>query len=348
MKGKRYAWSLLGLFIIHSDTFLPSSFDVRYSLVQDEIHVEYGSMKSFDPYQYLLENRHALSQANQLHFPIRGAVDVKKLGEYDITYAQDLKLHVVVEDTTAPSVSLSALSLTQNESFEWDEKTLKAIVQDLNDNETDSQTLSERFHCDDVDTTKSGAQKVQCQTEDNSGNQAVALLSVQVNAKTAGRSKVSTPVITRSSETADRSISTTSNTTVIPQAAYSATEMRQIREVAILINQIRTEHGLSPLTLEIGKYHQVGYIRALEVASKYSHTRPNGKPCYTVFSDYGLSFQSSGENIARGQQSARQVVNDWMNSPAHRANILRPEFTYIVIGVTGNGTNKYWIQEFFS
>lgn len=347
MKGKRCAWLLLGLFIMHSDAYLPSAFDARYTLMQEEVRVEYGSVESFDPYQYLLENRHAISQEKQRRFPIHGNVDVNQLGEYDITYAQDLKLHVVVEDTTAPSISLSSLSLAQNSSFQWDEKTLSSIIHELKDNETDKKTLSERFHCDDIDTSKSGAQTVQCQTEDNSGNQTVAMLSVQVNAKNAGSAKAQ-PVVTQPPTGISRSAEVVPHTITIPQASYSAIEVRQIREVVVLINQIRQENGLSPLTLEIGDYYQVGYLRVQEVAARYSHTRPNGKPCYTIFSDYGLSFQSSGENIARGQQSARQVVNDWMNSPAHRANILRPEFTYIVIGVTGNGSDKYWVQEFFS
>ena len=55
MKGKRCAWSLLVLFIIHADTYLPAFFDARYSLAQDEIHLEYGSTTTFDPYHYLLE-----------------------------------------------------------------------------------------------------------------------------------------------------------------------------------------------------------------------------------------------------------------------------------------------------
>lgn len=335
MKGKRCAWSLLGLFIMHSDTYLPYLYDARYSLTRDEIHVEYGSVETFDPYQYLLENRHALSEEKQERFPISGTVDVQKLGEYDVRYASDMKLHVVVEDTTPPKVALSSLSLKQNESFQWNEKTLSLIVNELSDNETDEQTLSERLQCEDVDTSQSGTQTIQCQTEDNSGNETVAMLSVHVNnaATTIMPPQQTAPVI---------------STITIPNASYSAAELNQIREVVVLVNQIRQENGLSPLTMEIGNYYRVGYLRTQEVAAKYSHTRPNGKPCYTIFSDYGLTFKSSGENIARGQQTAKQVVNDWMSSPTHRANILRPEFTYIVVGVTGSGSSKYWIQEFFS
>ncbi len=344
MKGKRCAWSLLVLFIIHSDTYLPAFFDARYSLVQDEIHLEYGSTTTFDPYLYLLENRHVLTKEKQLRFPVHGSVDMQQLGNYDITYAQNMKLRIVVEDTTPPSITLSSLSLNQNQSFQWDEKTISSVVKELSDNETDQKTLRERFHCDDVNTAQSGKQKVRCQTEDNSGNKASAMLSVDVNAKANSVNKTTEKTLTESTRT-----TTSASTTIpIPTASYNAAEIKQIREVAVLINQIRQKNGLSPLTLEIGNYHQVGYLRMQEVAAKYSHTRPNGKPCYTIFSDYGLSFKSSGENIARGQQSAQQVVSDWMNSPSHRANILRPEFTYIVIGVTGSGSSKYWVQEFFS
>lgn len=334
MKGKRFTWLILGLFIMHSDAYLPYLYRARYSLVSDEVHVEYGSVTSFDPYSYLLENRHALSKEKQAQFPVNGTVDVQKLGEYDLQYGNDMKLHVVVEDTTPPKIALASLALKQNQSFQWNEENLASIVSDLSDNETDQATLKERLHCADIDTSQSGTQKVQCQTEDNSGNEAAAMLSVQVNNVTSTVTpQYSAPVI---------------STITIPNAHYNTEELNQIREVAILVNQIRSEHGLPPLILEMGNYYRVGYLRTQELAANYSHTRPNGRPCYTIFTDYGLYFQSSGENIARGQKTAQQVVNDWMNSPDHRANILRPEFTYIVIGVTGSGSSRFWLQEFFS
>lgn len=96
MKGKRCAWSLLVLFIIHADTYLPAFFDARYSLAQDEIHLEYGSATIFDPYHYLLENRHVLAKEKQLRFPVHGSVDMQQLGNYDITYAQNMKLRIVI------------------------------------------------------------------------------------------------------------------------------------------------------------------------------------------------------------------------------------------------------------
>ncbi|MBT3155145.1 hypothetical protein HTV45_30445 [Streptomyces sp. CHD11] len=54
-----------------------------------------------------------------------------------------------------------------------------------------------------------------------------------------------------------------------------------------------------------------------------------------------------GENIACGQRSAAEVVEGWMNSPGHRANILKAGFTHIGVGFAGGGrAGTYWTQLF--
>lgn len=334
MKGK--IWFCAGmLFFLHADTFFPSDFDFRYSLSEHEVHIEIGSVKQFDPYTYLLENRHALNEETQKRFSVQSDVDIKQLGNYAVVYNDDMNLQVVVEDTTPPHLELASLSLKQNDAFSWDTSTLSKVVKALDDNETDADTLRKRLHCDNVDTTKSGQQQVNCSVKDNSGNEAKLALAVNVQSPAP---VYEAPVV---STAVDHVIH-------IPAAAYSGNELAQIQEVAALVNQIRADNGLAPLSLDLGDYHNVTYLRTLEVVANYSHTRPNGRACYTIYSDYGLVYHSSGENIARGQQSAQEVVNDWMNSPSHRANILRAEFTKISIGVQGSGNAKYWVQEFFS
>lgn len=122
-----------------------------------------------------------------------------------------------------------------------------------------------------------------------------------------------------------------------------------IQEVFEIVNQERTAAGKDPLTLD-QTLLQVADIRAEELLQKYSHDRPDGSSCFTAFNDAGIVNVYMGENIAAGQKSAEQVMDDWMNSPGHRQNILSDDFTRIGIGlrVSNNGYKYYWVQVFTS
>ncbi len=341
MKGKMLFCSGILLFV-HADSFFPSDYDARYSLTKDEVYIEIGSLDTFDPYNYLLENRHEVSETKQKRFNVRGDVDVKKLGEYTVHFNEDMSLKVIVQDTTPPQLELASMTLKQNDAFSWNKDTLTKVIKKLSDNETSSDALKEKLQCDKVDTAKSGNQYINCSVKDNSGNVAKHALTVYVESPhiLSSVNRSATPAIAKEDKI-DPVIH-------IPTASYSNYELYQIQQVAGLVNQIRAENGLNSLSLDLSDFHNVTFLRVLEVASNYSHTRPDGRACYTIYGDYGLGYRSSGENIARGQKTAQEVVNDWMNSPAHRANILRPEFTRICIGTYGHGDSKFWVQEFFS
>ncbi|WP_141725024.1 CAP domain-containing protein, partial [Streptomyces niveus] len=79
----------------------------------------------------------------------------------------------------------------------------------------------------------------------------------------------------------------------------------------------------------------------------YSHTSPDGRQPWDRAAAAGCSHRGIGENIACGQRSAAEVVRGWMDSPGHRANILKPDFTHIGIGLRGGGEMAtYWTQLF--
>ena len=65
MKGKMLFCSGILLFV-HADSFFPSDYDARYSLTKDEVYIEIGSLDTFDPYNYLLENRHEVEPLKSL------------------------------------------------------------------------------------------------------------------------------------------------------------------------------------------------------------------------------------------------------------------------------------------
>jgi uncharacterized protein YkwD len=80
--------------------------------------------------------------------------------------------------------------------------------------------------------------------------------------------------------------------------------------------------------------------RAQELVTSYSHTRPDNKE--KPYDEIG----AMNENIARGQFSPQEVVEDWMNSPGHRSNILNEDAFAIGVGCYSTGTSYYWAQEF--
>lgn len=118
------------------------------------------------------------------------------------------------------------------------------------------------------------------------------------------------------------------------------------KEVVTLVNEERAAYGLSPLTLSTD-ITNAAKVRALEIQSSFSHTRPDGRNFYTALTDKNINYKSAGENIAWGQKTPEEVVTAWMNSAGHRANILNENYTTIGVGYLQNqsGTN-YWVQLF--
>lgn len=117
-------------------------------------------------------------------------------------------------------------------------------------------------------------------------------------------------------------------------------------QVARLVNEERAKAGLSPLIVK-REVTAAAQTRAREIQTNFSHTRPNGSSFSTALTAAGVSYRSSGENIAYGQTDAAQVMRDWMNSSGHRANILNPDFTTIGVGHDKNAAGvDYWTQLF--
>ena len=113
------------------------------------------------------------------------------------------------------------------------------------------------------------------------------------------------------------------------------------RRVLELVNEERRKAGLSALAVHQGLQNAADK-RAVELVSLFSHTRPNGTSCFTVLDEYNVSYRRAGENIAEGYPTPEMVVNGWMNSSGHRANILNPEFTHLAVGHYGSE----WVQLF--
>ena len=121
-------------------------------------------------------------------------------------------------------------------------------------------------------------------------------------------------------------------------------------EVVSLTNAHRAAHGLRPLaddaTLTVAAQ---AYSEDMVARRFYSHTSPEGTQPWDRARAAGSTHLGIGENIACGQRSPAEVVQGWMDSPGHRANILKPDFTHIGVGFQGGGkAGTYWTQLFGS
>ena len=142
-----------------------------------------------------------------------------------------------------------------------------------------------------------------------------------------------------------RNSSNTIKASVTIRVVSSLNIERMINDVVRLTNAERVKAGLPALsynsTLEKG-----AMIRAQEIIQSFSHTRPDGSKFYTVF-EGGYAYSAIGENLAAGFNTAASVVDGWMNSDGHRANILKEAYTQIGIGIKKDAEGRiYWVQIF--
>ncbi|PWL52328.1 MAG: hypothetical protein DBY36_04255 [Clostridiales bacterium] len=116
-------------------------------------------------------------------------------------------------------------------------------------------------------------------------------------------------------------------------------------EVVRLVNEIRVQYGLKPLT-ENWELSRVARYKSQDMADNgyFSHTSPTYGSPFQMMKAFGLSYRAAGENIAYGQRSPQAVVDAWMNSSGHRANILNASYTQIGVGYVADG--RYWTQMF--
>ena len=117
------------------------------------------------------------------------------------------------------------------------------------------------------------------------------------------------------------------------------------QEVIRLVNVERANAGLSSLKYD-WELARVAKYKSQDMHDKnyFSHTSPTYGSPFTMLKNFGISYKSAGENIAKGQRSAQAVVNAWMTSEGHRANILNKNYTHIGIGYVKDG--HYWTQMF--
>ncbi|UHA72700.1 CAP domain-containing protein [Paenibacillus sp. 481] len=115
------------------------------------------------------------------------------------------------------------------------------------------------------------------------------------------------------------------------------------QQVINLVNQERSKAGLQPLKAD-SQLNDVAMVKAKDMHSKnyFSHTSPTYGSPFDMMKQFGVKYNTAGENIAKGQQSPAQVMKDWMNSPGHRENIMKGQYSSIGVAYY----NGVWVQLF--
>ncbi|MER1987528.1 MAG: CAP domain-containing protein [Solibacillus sp.] len=129
-------------------------------------------------------------------------------------------------------------------------------------------------------------------------------------------------------------------------AQQSLSEVDQIEAAVVqLTNNERAKAGLAPLEMDNALMAAAREkSQDMKVNNYFSHTSPTFGSPFDRLKALGISYQAAGENIAKGQRTAEEVVTAWMNSEGHRANILDGKFTHIGVGFVKDGS--IWTQQF--
>ena len=116
-------------------------------------------------------------------------------------------------------------------------------------------------------------------------------------------------------------------------------------EVVRLVNAERAKYGLKALASN-WELARVARYKSQDMADKhyFSHTSPTYGTPFQMMKSFGITYRAAGENIAYGQRTPQEVVNAWMNSSGHRANILNSSYAQIGVGYAAKG--NYWTQMF--
>ena len=128
----------------------------------------------------------------------------------------------------------------------------------------------------------------------------------------------------------------------------SAGQSSMTSQVVNLVNSERAAQGLTALQKD-SRLAALAQQKAEDMAKNqyFSHTSPTYGSAFDMLKAAGYSYKTAGENIAMGQKSAASVMDGWMHSSGHRANILHTSYEKIGVGyaVSADGM-PYWVQIF--
>ncbi len=177
-------------------------------------------------------------------------------------------------------------------------------------------------------------------------------LPIKIIDKSTSNSGSTSKPVTSNPTTAKPSTDTkkpASGTTSTPATSTTSGDYSAFqKKVVELVNAERAKAGLKALKMNT-ELSKVATLKSQDMAKNnyFDHNSPTYGSPFDMMKKYGISYRTAGENIAMGQTTPEQVMNGWMNSPGHRANILKASFTEIGVGIAKNSSGRlYWTQQF--
>ena len=122
----------------------------------------------------------------------------------------------------------------------------------------------------------------------------------------------------------------------------------QAEQVLKLVNEERAKAGVKPLAMS-EELRSIANLKAKDMSDNnyFDHNSPTYGSPFQMLQKFGVHYSSAGENIAAGQRTPEEVMQSWMNSSGHRANILNANFTELGVGYYQGGSyGVYWTQLF--
>ena len=210
-----------------------------------------------------------------------------------------------------------------------------------------------------VATETKAATNTQQTTCPNASTQAVAGTDDATQSTEYSKSKTQTTTCPRTTtgtketqnteETKSTQTTSAANPTNSSNSNTSTTSFREFQKKVIeLVNSERAKVGLNALS-ENNDLNNVATLKSEDMVklNYFSHTSPTYGSPFEMLSQFNISYTAAGENIAYGQSTPEEVMNGWMNSSGHKANILNTNFTQIGVGVAQKANGQYvWTQEF--
>lgn len=367
---------LFYFYIQNKDTELPEIEKIKLE-VKEEITLDYGSkIPEFNDFcTYDIEEKAKI----EIYFDdeLYEADTLNKLGEYKVKIIVDDEVYdskLIVVDREPPLLEIKNVEIKENEKYD-----IKDFILKCEDN-TNKECLLEYGKDEMSSFTKVGNYDIHIIAKDESDNKVVGEAKLVISKKEEDKTSSSNPkknnntsssnkndasnsvpevvtykygvkIVTKGSKvTYDRTtFSATTNDLKVEALEQKSKESVNINQILEETNKYRASKGVSSLILD-DTMTMAANIRALEMAwgDKLSHTRPDGRSCFTIFDDIDLISYYSGENIAWGQKNGTSAATWWYNSPGHYANMINENYTKIGIGVYKFEGKYYYVQLFSS
>lgn len=123
-------------------------------------------------------------------------------------------------------------------------------------------------------------------------------------------------------------------------------------EIVALTNETRAENGIPHTAVHPAlQTAAAAKAEAMAARSEFAHTLRDGTTAWDHIQAAGYRYERAGENLAVHFTSESEIVDAWMRSPSHRANLLEGEFTHIGIGIargTWKGADGYYVVQLFA